>query len=903
MAVKFTNNAATTLAAGINSSVTSIAVTDGSVFPTITGSDYFYVTFDDGTNKEIVKVTARSSNTLTVVRGHDDTTARAFSSGDKAELRVVAALLSDVIAGVGSSALTVDTFSGNGSTTAFTLSTTPAGEDNLIVFIEGVYQNPVDFTLSGTTLTFDVAPANGRNIIVYHVAALVSGNNLTHNQFTCNGSTTAFTLSLAPIHENNTQVFLNGVYQHKNTYAVSGTTLTLDTAPANGVILEVMSFTQTDVNTLPASFVSGLTQVTAVGADHFMIFDATDSQLKKSLVSDVLESATSISTSADATAITIDSNEKVTFTSDVTTGGHLSVGGSNNELRFYEGSNYVGFEAPALSADKIWVLPAADGSNGQALTTNGSGTLSFTTISGGASDLNGLSDCKTFGTNSLMIGDASTGTINAADNNTGVGVDIFAALTTGDRNTTMGTGSMAALTTGANNVGFGAYNLASITASNGNTAIGYQTQQNGDGGEYNVSVGYRAGRELTSGDNNVFLGAYAGDAATSESGQVAIGYQALTENNTNGTNIAIGYQAGSGITSGASNISIGYQAYDKGTTGYDTIIIGNHALDSGSAYTGYYNTFVGNSTARNITSAICNTTLGNSALTTETVGSTNTAIGYEALKTQNTGYSNTAVGNTAGKNVTTGDENCFLGDAAGLQTTSGSRNIAIGYRGGRGNSTGSDCIIIGSDASYTNCTGSKNIAIGNNAGYNWTTAYNNTNVGYNARSDEYNSYGSINLGYNATGRGSTWVTFGHGSDYTAVAIGSTNWSSSSDERMKENIQTSTAGLSFINDLRPVTFDFKMKKDIPSALEAYEENSEKRHNELNPLKKHGFIAQEVKTVLDNHSEVLKGSEIWSESKDGTQGISMIAMIPMLVKALQEADDKIDALTARIETLEG
>jgi len=382
MAVKFTNNAATTLAAGINSSVTSIAVTDGSVFPTITGSDHFYVTFDDTTNKEIVKVTARSGNTLTVVRGHDNTTARAFSSGDKAELRIVAALLDDVKTDV-SSTLTVDTFTGNGSTTAFTLSVAPASEDNLIVFIEGVYQNPGDFTLSGTTLTLDVAPANSRKIIVYHVAALVSGNNLTHNQFTCNGSTTAFTLGLSPIHENNTQVFLDGVYQQKTDYAVSGTTLTMDTAPANGAILEVMTFTQTDVNTLPASFVSGLTQVTAVGADHFMIFDATDSALKKSLVSDVLESATSISTSADATAITIDSNEKVTFTSDVTTGGHLSVGGSNNELRFYEGSNYVGFEAPALSADKIWVLPAADGSNGQVLQTNGSGTLSFADAAGG----------------------------------------------------------------------------------------------------------------------------------------------------------------------------------------------------------------------------------------------------------------------------------------------------------------------------------------------------------------------------------------------------------------------------------------------------------------------------------------------------------------------------------------
>jgi len=240
MAVKFTNNAATTLAAGINSSVTSIAVTDGSVFPAIAGGDHFYVTFDDSTNKEIVKVTARSGNTLTAVRGQDDTTARAFSSGDKAELRIVAALLEDVKTDV-SSTLTVDTFTGDGSATAFTLSVAPASEDNLIVFIEGVYQNPGDFVLSsGTTLTFDVAPANSRKIIAYHVAALVSGNNLNNDQFTCNGSTTAFTLSLSPIHENNTQVFLDGVYQQKTDYAVSGTTLTMDAAPANGAILEVI---------------------------------------------------------------------------------------------------------------------------------------------------------------------------------------------------------------------------------------------------------------------------------------------------------------------------------------------------------------------------------------------------------------------------------------------------------------------------------------------------------------------------------------------------------------------------------------------------------------------------------------------------------------------------------------
>ncbi len=61
----------------------------------------------------------------------------------------------------------------------------------------------------------------------------------------------------------------------------------------------------------------------------------------------------------------------------ITTSGNLSIGGSNNELRLYEGANYVGFESPALTGDQIWVLPSADGSAGQVLKTNGSGTLSF----------------------------------------------------------------------------------------------------------------------------------------------------------------------------------------------------------------------------------------------------------------------------------------------------------------------------------------------------------------------------------------------------------------------------------------------------------------------------------------------------------------------------------------------
>ena len=249
--------------------------------------------------------------------------------------------------GGGSNTFTVNTFTtANSTTTDFTLSQAPNSEDNLFVFVEGVFMNPSDYTLSGTTVTLDAAPPSGRDVIIYSVRAAVSGSNLNHDQFTCNGNSsgnlgTEFTLSIAPVSENNTQVFLDGVYQQKTDYSVSGTTLTMDTAPDSGAILEVMTFTQTNINVpvndtvdtvhlkadavtaakiadgaiseehLDPSIISGLTSATAVSADTFMIFDATDNALKKASIDDVVNASTSIQTAADATAIFIDSGENV----------------------------------------------------------------------------------------------------------------------------------------------------------------------------------------------------------------------------------------------------------------------------------------------------------------------------------------------------------------------------------------------------------------------------------------------------------------------------------------------------------------------------------------------------------------------------------------------------------------
>ena len=154
--------------------------------------------------------------------------------------------------GGGTNTFTTDSFTGNGSTTAYALSQTTSSEDNLLVFIEGVFQQQDAYsiaTASGTTtLTFSAAPANGNAILIYSVASAVSGSNLNIDSMTGDGSDVTLTLSIAPVNENNTQVFIDGVYQSKSNYSISGTTLTFSTAPPTGTAVEVMTFTQTDIN-------------------------------------------------------------------------------------------------------------------------------------------------------------------------------------------------------------------------------------------------------------------------------------------------------------------------------------------------------------------------------------------------------------------------------------------------------------------------------------------------------------------------------------------------------------------------------------------------------------------------------------------------------------------------------
>jgi hypothetical protein len=152
-----------------------------------------------------------------------------------------------------------DSFTGNGSTTAYVLTMSISNENATQVYLDGVYQSKNNYSTSGSTLTFSTAPSNGTAIEVVHIKA-VSASSLNQNNFTGNGSTTAFTLSQTIDDEAKTFVFIQGVYQEKSTYSISGTTLTFATAPQNGYTVEVIAFNSITISNLSdVTSVNGLT--------------------------------------------------------------------------------------------------------------------------------------------------------------------------------------------------------------------------------------------------------------------------------------------------------------------------------------------------------------------------------------------------------------------------------------------------------------------------------------------------------------------------------------------------------------------------------------------------------------------------------------------------------------------
>jgi hypothetical protein len=100
MGIQLSNNAVATVPSAVSSTQTSLTVTagKGALFPILGATDYFYATLSDVNNNfEIVKVTARTDDVMTMVRAQEGTLAIPFPANSRFEHRITAATIRAII--------------------------------------------------------------------------------------------------------------------------------------------------------------------------------------------------------------------------------------------------------------------------------------------------------------------------------------------------------------------------------------------------------------------------------------------------------------------------------------------------------------------------------------------------------------------------------------------------------------------------------------------------------------------------------------------------------------------------------------------------------------------------------------------------------------------------------------
>ena len=216
---------------------------------------------------------------------------------------------------------------------------------------------------------------------------------------------------------------------------------------------------------------------------------------------------------------------------------------------------YITSETPQTLSISGQDLTLSDGGGTVTIPSGGSG--------GGASDLNGLSDCLV-DTDSLYVGEVPSGLSGNPQGNTVLGIDAGIALTSGNNNTFFGNDAGKSITTGQRN-----------------TIIGTQSGDANTTGNRNVFIGNGAGGSSSDGGENTIIGTFAFGSATRDVGTVGIGAGVLGNQNAgflSGYNTAIGHYAGSSITTGQNNTIIGRQADASSATASNEITLGNSSI-------------------------------------------------------------------------------------------------------------------------------------------------------------------------------------------------------------------------------------------------------------------------------------------------------------------------------------
>jgi hypothetical protein len=140
--------------------------------------------------------------------------------------------------------ITTNTFTGDGATDSYSLSSVPTSTDFVSVNVAGILQQKSAYTVNGGLLTFTEIPANGAAIeirtLVASAVSILTG--LVYDNFTGDGSTTVYGLATSPLNKTYTMVTVGGITQLKTSYDLAGSILTFTTAPPSTSPIEVVTF-------------------------------------------------------------------------------------------------------------------------------------------------------------------------------------------------------------------------------------------------------------------------------------------------------------------------------------------------------------------------------------------------------------------------------------------------------------------------------------------------------------------------------------------------------------------------------------------------------------------------------------------------------------------------------------
>lgn len=723
----FANNAYGSLGATLASGATSLtlATGQGARFPSPTGGDFFLLTLvglDSNGNEnawEIVKVTGRSTDALTIVRAQEGTTAATWIAGTRAELRATAGTL-DSFTDATEAAAAAPVQSVAGRTGAVVLTKTDVGLANVENKSSATIRGELTSSNVTTALGFTPENAANRNAVngyagldssglvpssllpsfvddvleyanyaalpaigeagkIYVLLTPYTSGGITSSQFRWSGSAYIAIVASPGTTDAVTEGSLNLYFTNARAQAalagmylpIGGGTLTGDLVFASGTKItgDFSSATRTVVQTSTTNGSTNLSLIPNGTAVNSQINVWGNSNTTNAPLGTFVVNSTSVRLTSGAAGT-----------------------GTILPLSFWIGSNEAARFDPT-TRNFLLGNTVDDGSNKLQVTGSGTvsgnfgvGTNAPTSFGGGFRNLEIAGSTTTDG-----------GVLRSRTSDSSIIGDFFTSNTYG--------GAVLRTTTNHPLV-FRPYDLTALVLNSVASAVNYLRLDNAatgnsptlsaQGSDTNVNLTLTAkgtGKVVSTPDmlvNGVTVGRGAGNVGTN----TALGASALASASQTGTyNAAGGYRAFEANTSGSYNAAFGSQAAISNTTGSGLAAFGYNSLVFNT--TGNSNTAIGQEALRSNTIASYNTAVGYRALYSHVTGGYTTALGYQAGYSHNTTTGSVYIGYSAGY-LSTGGDNTIIGNQAGYNLTTGQKNTIVGpYGAGNAMTTGSSNTIIG----------------------------------------------------------------------------------------------------------------------------------------------------------------------------------------------------------------